>query len=396
MESALKDVRILDLSRALAGPFGSMLLADLGAEVIRVEAPGSRRDVTGPLTYKGMDPYELCVNRNKKSVVIDLTKEAGRQVFYDLVKVSDVVYDNYRPDVPERLGIDYDTLKEINPRIISCSITGFGPTGPYRDRSAYDLTVQALGGGVAITGDPAGPPVRNGVALADQGAGLLAAVSILAALHARERTGVGQRVETSLLEAMVYQLTYEVVIYTISGLVPQRMGSRNPLLVPYGIFKTKDDYIAVAAVLRFPELCRAIGRPELTEDPRFARLELQVLNQYQLYPALEEVFATRTTDEWLQTLEAADIPCAPVNTIDKVLADPQVLDRDMVVDVEHAKGGTIKLVGNPVKMSATPADVRKEFTTPPLLGQHMGEVLIGLLHYSQGQVEELRREEVIG
>jgi formyl-CoA transferase len=396
MESALKDVRILDLSRALAGPFGSMLLADLGAEVIRVEAPGSRRDVSGPLTYKGMDPYELCVNRNKKSVAIDLTKEAGRRVFYDLVKVSDVVYDNYRPDVLNRLGIDYDTLKEINPRIISCSITGFGSTGPYRDRSAYDLTVQALGGGVAITGDPAGPPVRNGVALADQGAGLLATVGILAALHARERTGVGQRVETSLLEAMVYQLTYEVAIYTISGLVPQRMGSRNPLLVPYGIFKTKDDYIAVAAVLRFPELCRAIGRPELAEDPRFARLELQVLNQYQLYPALEEVFVTRATEEWLQTLEAADIPCAPVNTIDKVLADPQVLDRDMVIDVEHAKGGTVKLVGNPVKMSATPADVRKEFTTPPLLGQHMEDVLIGLLHYSQGQIAELRREEVIG
>lgn len=396
MESALKDVRILDLSRALAGPFGSMLLADLGAEVIRVEAPRSRRDVSGPLTYKGMDPYELCVNRNKKSVVIDLTKEAGRRVFYDLVKVSDVVYDNYRPDVLDRLGIDYETLKEINPRIISCSITGFGQTGPYRDRSAYDLTVQALGGGVAITGDPAGPPVRNGVALADQGAGLLAAVSILAALHARERTGVGQRVETSLLEAMVYQLTYEVAIYTISGLVPQRMGSRNPLLVPYGIFKTKDDYVAVAAVLRFPELCRAIGRPELAEDPRFARLELQVLNQFQLYPVLEEVFVTRTTEEWLRTLEAADIPCAPVNTIDKVVVDPQVLDRDMVVDVEHAKGGTLRLVGNPVKMSATPPDARKQFTTPPLLGQHMEEVLVGILHYSQGQIADLRGEEAIG
>jgi crotonobetainyl-CoA:carnitine CoA-transferase CaiB-like acyl-CoA transferase len=178
--------------------------------------------------------------------------------------------------------------------------------------------------------------------------------------------------------------------------VPQRMGSRNPLLVPYGIFKTKDDYIAVAAVLRFPELCRAIGRPELAEDPRFARLELQVLNQYQLYPALEEVFVSRTTEEWLQILEAADIPCAPVNTIDKVLADPQVLDRDMVVDVEHAKGGTVRLVGNPVKMSATPADVRTQFTTPPLLGQHMEEVLIGLLHYSQGQIADLRREEAIG
>jgi crotonobetainyl-CoA:carnitine CoA-transferase CaiB-like acyl-CoA transferase len=225
---------------------------------------------------------------------------------------------------------------------------------------------------------------------------LLAAVGILAALHARERTGVGQRVETSLLEAMVYQLTYEVAIYTISGLVPQRMGSRNPLLVPYGIFKTEDDYVAVAAVLRFPELCRAIGRPELAEDPRFARLELQVLNQYQLYPVLEEVFVTRTTEEWLRTLEAADIPCAPVNTIDKVLVDPQVLDRDMVVDVQHANGGTVKLVGNPVKMSATPPDASRQFTTPPLLGQHTEEVLMGILHYSQGQIADLRGEEAIG
>jgi crotonobetainyl-CoA:carnitine CoA-transferase CaiB-like acyl-CoA transferase len=195
---------------------------------------------------------------------------------------------------------------------------------------------------------------------------------------------------------MVYQLTYEVAIYTISGIVPQRMGSRNPLLVPYGIFKTKDDYVAVAAVLRFPALCPAIGRPELAEDPRFARLELQVLNQYQLYPALEEVFVSRTTEQWLETLEAADIPCAPVNTVDKVLADPQVVHREMVVDVEHAKGGTVRLVGNPVKMSATPADVRKQYTTPPLLGQHTEELLTSLLHYSQDKIETLRRQEAIG
>ena len=396
MESALKGVRILDLTRALAGPFGSMLLADLGAEVIRVEAPRSRREVSGPLTYKGMDPYELGVNRNKKSVVIDLTKEAGRQVFYDLVKVSDAVYDNYRPDVTKRLGIDYDTLKEINPRIISCSITGYGPTGPYRDRPAYDLTVQALGGGVAITGDPAGRPVRCGVAVADQSAGMLAAVGILAALHARQQTGVGQRVETSLLEAMVHQLALEIAMYTVSGWVPGRMGGGNPILVPYGIFKTKDDYVAVAAVLRFADLCRAIGKPELTENPRFARLELLVLNQHQLYPVLEEVFVTRTTEEWLQTLTAADIPCAPVNTIDKVLADPQVRHRDMLVDVEHAKGGTVRLVGNPLKMSATPAEARKQFTSPPLLGQHTDEMLTDLLHYSPEKIAELRREEAIG
>ncbi|MDP2950459.1 MAG: CoA transferase [Chloroflexota bacterium] len=396
MESALKDVRILDLSRALAGPYGSMLLADLGAEVIKVEAPRSRRDVKGPFAYKGMDAYFMGVNRNKKSIVIDLTKAAGRHVFYDLAKVSDVVFDNFRPEVPKKLGIDYETLKGINPRIISCSITGFGPTGPYRDRPAYDLCVQALGGGVAITGDPDGPPVRNGVAVADQGAGLLAAAGILAALHARERTGVGQRVETSLLEAMIYQLAYEVAIYTVSGMVPGRIGSRHLVVHPYGIFQTSDDYIAVAAPLRFPALCQAIGRPDLAADPRFDRFENLALHQNELYPALEEVFLTRTTGEWLQTLEESDIPCAPVNPIDKVLADPQVVERQMVVDVEHVRGGAVKLVGNALEMSATPADARREFTSPPLLGQHTEEVLAGLLGYSQEQIGALRQEEAIG
>jgi len=252
-----------------------------------------------------------------------------------------------------------------------------------------------MGGSVAITGDPAGRPVRSGVAVADQSAGMLAAVGILAALHARQQTGVGQRVETSLLEAMVHQLALEIAMYTVSGWVPGRMGGGNPMLVPYAIFKTKDDYVAVAAVLRLADLCRAIDRPDLAEDPRFARLELQVLNQHQLYPALEEVFVTRTTEEWLQTLTAADIPCAPVNTIDKVLADPQVQHREMLVEVEHAKGGTVRLVGNPLKMSATPAKVRKQHSSPPLLGQHTDEILSGLLNYSQDRIEELRGQEAI-
>ena len=395
MESALKDVRILDLTRALAGPYGAMLLADLGAEVIKIEAPRSRRDVTGPFAYRGMDAYFIGVNRNKKSIVIDLTKEAGRRVFYDLVKVGDVVFDNYRPGIPEKLGVDYETIRRINPRIISCSITGFGSTGPYRNKPGYDLAIQALGGGVAITGDPDGPPVRNGVAVADQGAGLLAVAGILAALHARERSGVGQKVETSLLEAMVYQLAYEVALYTISGHVPGPMGSRHQVVHPYGIFKTSDGHVSVAAPWRFPALCRAIGRPDVMEDPRFARYEKLAENQEALYAILDEVFLTRTTEEWLRVLEEADIPCAPVNTMDRVLVDPQVVDREMVVKVEHAKGGTVELVGNAIKMSATGDDLRRQFTSPPLLGQHTDEVLSGLLGYSEEQIEELRKEESI-
>lgn len=394
MEVALQGVRVLDLTRALAGPYGSLFLGDLGAEVIKIEAPSPRPSRGGPFSYKGMDAYFMGVNRSKKSVALDLTKPQGRQVFYDLVKVSDVVYDNYRPTVPKRLGIDYDTLKKINPRIICCSITGFGSTGPLRDRPAFDLPIQALSGAVAATGHREGPPVRNSIAVADQGAGLMAVIGILAALVARERTGVGQKVETSLLEATIAQLGYEAALYFVSGIVQERIGSGHLIAIPYGIYKTADDYIAIAAQRRFEALCQVMGRPELAQDPRFQGENL-LQNRQELEAILEEVFPTRSTEEWLRLLEEADIPCAPVNRLDQALSHPQVLERQMVISLEHVLGGEVKLVGNPIKMSATPPEERQHFISPPLLGQHTEEVLGGILGYPSTYIEELRQQGVI-
>lgn len=395
MEAALQGVRILDLTRALAGPYGTMILADLGAEVIKIEAPGSRRELGGPFSYKGMDAYFIGVNRNKKSVTLNLTKPEGRQVFYDLVRVSDVVFDNFRPDVPKRLGIDYETLSQINPRIICASISGYGSRGPLREQPAYDLCIQAISGAVSITGDPAGPPVRNGIAVADQGAGLIAALAVIAALYARQQTGQGQKVETSLLESMLYQLAYEIALYTISGIVPGPMRSGHQMAQPYGIYQTTDGYLALAAPMRFKDMCEAIGQPQLTEDERFDKYEKLIVNRLELDRELEAVFRTRGTQEWLEVLTAADIPCAPVNTIDKAICHPQVEATEMMVSIPHVLGGEVRVVGIPIQMSATATPLRSSYTSPPVLGQHTEELLSQLLGYGQERIQELRALEVI-
>ena len=394
METALNGVRVLDLTRALAGPYCSLILGDLGAEIIKIEAIEGRMEVTGPYSYKGQDGYFMSVNRSKKSVTLDVRKDRGREVFYDLVKISDVVLDNFRPGVLERLKIDYDTLKGINPRIISCSISGFGPNGPYRDRPAYDVVVQAIGGAMSITGEPGRPPVRSGIAVADQGAGMFAAHGILAALYERERTGIGGKIETSLLEATIALLAYEASLYFISGLVPGPVGSGHRTLALYQTFQTKDSYVAVAAINKFAALCKALSREELTKDPRFTGSKMAE-HRKELLDALQEVFITKNTDEWLELLMEADVPCGPVNTLDKALTDPQVLARDMVVSIDHTLGGQIKQTGNPVKISTTPPELRQKFLSPPVLGEHTDEVLSQLLGYTPEKIVSLRHEKVI-
>ena len=394
METALAGVRVLDLTRALAGPYGSMILGDLGAEIIKIEALDARADAIGPYSYKGQDAYFMSVNRSKKSITLDVRTDRGREVLHDLVKVSDVVLDNFRPGVLERLRIDYDTLKGVNPRIICCSITGFGSNGPYRNRPAYDVVIQAVSGAMSITGEPGRPPVRSGIAIADQGAGMYAVHGILAALYARERTGVGAKVETSLLEAMIAQLAYEAGYYFISGLVPGPVGSGHRTLALYQTFQTRDGYVAIAAINRFPALCKALGREDLTEDPRFKGREIGE-HRDELLAILQKEFITRKTDQWLKLLTEADVPCGPLNTLDNALSDPQVLARDMVVSINHAMGGQIKQTGNPVKISATPPEVRQDFLPPPTLGQHTDEVLSQLLGYSSEQIDRLRQEKVI-
>ena len=394
METALAGVRVLDLTRALAGPYCSLILGDLGAEIIKIEALTGRTEVTGPYAYKGQDGYFMSVNRSKKSVTLDIRTDEGRQVFYDLVKVSDVVLDNFRPGVIERLKADYDTLRAVNPGIISCSISGFGPDGPYRDRPAYDLVVQAIGGAMSITGEPGRPPVRAGVAVGDQGAGMFAAHGILAALYARERTGLGCRVETSLLEAMVAQLAYEASLYLLSGIVPQPVGSGHRTLPFYYAFQTSDGYVAVAAINRFANLCKALGREDIARDPRYQGSQIAG-HRDELIAIWQEVFLTKTTDEWLEALTENDVPCGPVNTLDRALADPQVLARDMVVSIDHTLGGQIRQTGNPIKISTTPPGVRRRFLSPPTLGEHTTEVLSGVLGYSQEKIDQLRQKKAV-
>lgn len=398
METALKDIVILDLTRYLAGPYGATLLADLGAQVIKVEPPGARiKEGFGKYSFKGEDAYFLSTNRNKKGIVLDLKPARGREVFYDLVRTADVVFENFRYGVTEKLGIDYESLKAVNPRLIYCSITGFGSTGPYRDRAAYDLIAQALSGGMSITGEPGRPPVRSGIAVADIGAGIMSALGICAALHERDRTGIGQKVETSLLESHISMLVYEAAYYLVSGEVPGPLGSGHRSISAYGAFKTKDDYIVVANPegYNIERLYRAIGRPELIEDPRFNTPVKRSENREPLTQILEETFLTKTAREWLDILTEGNVPCAPVNTLDKALEDPQVLDREMVVTVDYTEGGRLRQVGNPLKLSATPPEIRRQFFSPPTLGQHTDEILMNRLGYTRETVEELRREKII-
>ncbi len=396
METVLAGVRILDFTRALAGPYATMLLADLGAEVIKIEPPGSREESHDRFSYKGMHFYFLSVNRNKKSLALDIEKPEGRQILHDLVRVSDVVFDNFRPGVPERLGIGYEQLSAINPRIICTSITGFGSVGPLRDRPAYDLCVQAMTGAVSLTGNPGDRPVRNGIAVADQGAAFVAVAGTLAALYQREKTGRGQRVETSLLESTIYQLAYEIALYTICGIVLRNIGSSHIAALPYGIYQTQDGYIAVAAPFKFDALCCALERYDLAQDERFSSQRKIVENRQALEQELEATFRQRSTEEWLARLDEADVPCSPINDIAQAVAYPQVEATEMIVPVPHAKGDEIRLVGNPLHFSGADPATRRTYLPPPLLGQHTDEILTGLLGHTGAEVEALREAQIIG
>ncbi len=390
MKGPLSGVRVLAVSQAIAGPYGSMLLADLGAEVIKIEPPGHgdrSRLFPGP-NHEGESYYFLAFNRNKKSITLDLATELGRETFHDLVKMSDVVWDNFRPGVMERLGADYDTLKEINPGIICCSVTGFGSSGPYWDRPSFDLVAQAISGAMSITGEPGGPPLRAGPPISDLVAGMFGVHGVIAALYQRTFTGKGQRVETSLLDGQVSNLTYQMCYYFCGGEVPGPMGSGHLSMVPYGAFKTKEGYLVMG--VGWPRLARVLGIEEIIDDPRFADHSLRLEHREELEAIVREAFLKEKAEDWLPVLEVEDIPCGPVNTIDKAVADPQIIHNNMIVGVKHPLGGEVRMVGNPIKM---PHSIEEEFTAPPTLGQHNDDILIGLLGYSEERIQRVRGEE---
>jgi crotonobetainyl-CoA:carnitine CoA-transferase CaiB-like acyl-CoA transferase len=395
MASLLHNVRIIDLSRMLAGPYGSMLLGDLGAEVIKIEEPPAGDFTRTPAQYHmgGIGAYFLAINRNKKSVGIDLTNPRGKDILYDLVKVSDVVFANLRPTALKKIGADYEKLKGVNSRIISCSVTGFGQDGPDRDLPAYDLTIQARGGAMGITGEKDGAPARMGLPMGDLAGGMFAALAIAAALFDRERTGQGRQLDISLLDCQVSLLTYMATYHTIGGLIPKPQGSSHEILVPYQAFQAKDLYVVVACPTEkfWQALCRALGREDLTSHPHFQDALQRIIHREELYRILQEIFITRTADEWMEALRREDVPSSPVNTLDRVMADPQLLHRHMIVEVEHPVSGKFRAVGNPIKAS----EAEEIFHHPPGLGEHTEEVLRNLLGYDSQRVEQLIREKVI-
>ncbi len=396
----LGGVRVLDLSTVLAGPYCTMILGDLGAEIIKIENPkggalaGDFSRVPAQYHVGGIGAYFLAINRNEKSMALDLTTDEGRKVFHDLVRVSDVVFDNSRPTVLAKIGADYETLRKINPSIISASLSGYGHTGPDSEKPAYDIVVQARGGTMSLTGEPGRPPVRMGLAMGDLAGSLFAAIAIIAAIYNRKVTGKGRRLDVALLDCQVSLLTYLAQYYLVGGLVPGPQGSGHETLVPYHAYKAKDGWLVVACPneRHTQNLLRAIGREDLLEDMMWNNAPTRFKRQDEVNAFLMEVFQEKTLEEWAELLDAYHVPWGPVNSIDKALSDPQVLAREMVVEIEHAATGEkYKTLGNPIKAS----DIVQEFMPAPLLGQHTREILSDVLGYDEARIEELFRAEIV-
>ena len=392
----LDGIRVLDLTRVLAGPYCTMFLGDLGAEIVKVEQPGVGDDTRGwgPPFVGGESAYFLCVNRNKKSITIDLKLDDGTALVRRLAEKADVLIENFLPGTMERFGLGEESLRAANPKLIYASLSGFGADGPMSDMPGYDLIVQAWGGLMSITGAPDGEPTKVGVAIIDLVAGLMLGKSIAAALFAREKLGMGQRIDTSLLEAEVACLINAGSNYLVAGKVPGRWGNAHPTIVPYQSFQTADSYlvIGVASEGIWRRFCQAIGKTEMADDARFAKNADRVENRAVLIAMLTEMFRGRDNETWLKILNAAEVPCAPIQTIDQVFAAPQVRHRDMLIEVEHPMAGTIRMAGIPVKFSATPASVR---LPPPLLGQHTDEVLSSWLGINNDEIAVLKGKKVI-
>lgn len=396
MPLPLENVRVLDLSRVLAGPYCTMMLGDLGADVVKVERPGTGDDTRqwGPPFAAGESAYYLCCNRNKRGITLNLKSEQGREIAVQLAERADVLVENFLPGTLDAWGLSYAALSQRNPRLVYCSITGFGQTGPRSAEPGYDIMIQALAGVMSITGETDGAPMKVGVAISDITSGIFACNAILAALVGRERTGRGDRVDVALFDATIAWLANVGSNYLVSGQVPRRQGTEHPNIVPYQAFQAADESLIVAVGNdgQFVKFCDVIGRPELATDARFVTNALRVQHRSELLPVLAAEMARRPAAEWLDKLEQAGIPCGPVNTIDRVFADPQTAARDMLIETAHPTIGRLKLAGSPLKLASIDQPPRRP---PPLLGEHTDEVLRDELALSPAEIHRLRASGAI-
>ena len=396
-QGMLDGIRVIDLTRVLAGPYCTMMLGDLGAEVIKIERPGSGDDTRKwgpPFSESGESAYYISANRNKRSVTLNLKSEPGQVILKELIQQADVLVDNFKTGTLENWGFDYETLQEIRPGLIYCTITGYGYTGPYKDRPGYDFMVQAMGGFMSVTGPPDGDPTRSGIALADLAAGMFATSAILAALYAREKTGNGQRIDMALLDSQVALMSYVASNYLVSGELPGRYGNGHPNIVPYQSFKARDQYFAFIAGNdnQWAKFCDAVEKPFWKADPRFASNAARVKNRKLLVDALSELFSERDAAEWMAMCNEIGLPTAPINNLAQVFENPQVDARNMKVSLETSSGENIQMVGSPLKIPTSPVQLR---VPPPNLGQHTEEIFKSYLGYDDAKLKDLADKGVI-
>ena len=394
----LSGLRVLDLTRVLAGPTCTQMLGDLGAEVIKIERPEAGDDTRGfappfvPNTKESA--YFVGVNRNKKSVTLDIAKPEGQAIIHKLLEHCDILVENFKVGALAKYGLGYEQLAKTHPRLIYCSITGFGQTGPYAPRPGYDALIQAMGGVMSLTGEPNGSPQKVGVPVADLFAGLYGCIGILAAVNHRNSTGQGQQIDIGMLDTHVAWLANQGMNYLATGENPVRLGNQHPNIAPYQEFPTKDGYLilAVGNDPTFERFCKAFGQEALLADPRFATNPIRVQNRQLVTDTLTPVMKSKTTAEWIDALEALKIGCGPINTLEQVFADPHVQAREMVVEMAHGSGETVKVIANPVKLSATPPSYR---SAPPVLGEHTDDVLASVLKMSTSDIAALREKGIL-